>query len=234
MSERSTQIKQLEAQFIPEVKKSFSERKPLSFGVDGVRILRNSLEESGMNFDISSKEREALVSGNMLRARVKFKDLEVDGVEIYDYDKKGWKSVEDVELRDRTLGMNAMLGEERFEDIIEYCYLLMRMVEYDGRIGKSKHEGTRGRGFTQAAADILQIALQDPSEESLSEDTNKAITRLNKRFLKGLLKTTSEDEHEDIITRFQAVGIEKPKKTMASFDPGMLPTLVYYLSGYIG
>ena len=161
MSERPTHLKQLEVQFIPDLKVCVDERKPISIDVEGVRVLHNALEGSGVNFDISSKEREALVSGNMLRARVKFLDLDIDGVKIYDYEEKGWKDIGDVELTDRSLGMSAMLGDERFEDIVEHCYMMMRMAGYDGRIGKRKHEGTRGRGYTQAAADILQIALQD-------------------------------------------------------------------------
>lgn len=230
-NELPSRIEQLEAQLIPELKASAIEQKPISLNVEMVGILRNTLEESGVNFNITSKEREALVSGNMLRTRVIFNRVfEPNTIEIYDYEEKAWKEFGDVEPTDRSLGMLAMLGEERFTDLVDFCNAQMAMVNFDGRIGKKKHEGTRGRGYTQAAADILQIALQDPSEESLSEDTVRALARLNKRFFKGLLKTTPADEHEDIIARFEAVGIEEPKKTLASFEPKMLATLIRHIS----
>lgn len=233
MPERLTQLEQLEVQLIPELRVSVAEQRPISLDIEEVGVIRKAFERSDVNFDISSKERKKLVSGNTLGTRVMFsgKDNPIY-IEIYDYDGKRWKTFEDAEFTDRSFGMNAMLGKKRFKDIIEHCYIMMKMAGYKGTIGKSKHDGTRGRGYTQAAADILQIALQDPDEESLSEDTIRAMTRLNKRLFKGYLKTTPESEHDEIVSRFKAIGIEKPKATLASFDPTMLPVLVYYIAAY--
>lgn len=231
--ELPSHLEQLEVQFIPELKAAVNEQRPFSLDVELVRVLREALETSGVNFDISPEERKALVSGNMLRSQVLFRGRDAPiYVEIYSYEEKKWERFEDAEFKDRSLGMNAMLGEKRFEDIVEHCYLMMLMVGYDGRIGKNKDEGTRGRGFTQAAGDFLQIALQDPDAKDLSEDTMKAITRLNRRLLRAHLKKTPEEEHGEIISKFKAAEIEKPKKVLASFEPRALPGLVYYLVGY--
>lgn len=240
---------------VSHFEKAVEAKEPLELAVSDVGLLRDCLRVAGVNLEVGTEEKRRLLGKKekegepepkvtQFRARVSLgKGGEVDGVEIYDRTRtqgERWIKIEEVdtskllEKTDRLAGVFAVLGEERFKALVSWCYKKTKTTSFDDRI-KDKNTGlpqekTRGRGLLQTAADILALAVLDQESGSFDEDLKTILSRINQRLWKGLDKKYP-DEKSAIDERFLAKGYNKPKSTTSSFDPELLPELIYFLTG---
>lgn len=240
-TERKTARERLEEVTLPKIEAAIKNKTPIEFDKGDVELLKASFEDTGVDYDIGKAERASLVGAPMLRVKVALtEDGEMGGILVYDYDKpKGqrWTDLsefdeskfEDVKFGDdRSLGLYALLGPKKFEELAKWSYKTADDANYPGKIGG--HEGTEGRGLQQAAADLLAISQVDTEIPGYNHLLEILTQKLNKRLWKGFRKTLEEDEKPLIDRAFVKEGYGEPTKTLASFPPQSLPPLVRHLA----
>lgn len=240
-TERETVKDRLEEVTLSKVEAAITSKTPIEFDKEDVELLRASFEDAGVEYDIGKAERASLVGAPMLRVKAALAEGgNVSDVLVYDYDKpKGqrWTKLHefdeskfgDVKFEDdRSLGLYAMLGSEKFEELAKLSYEMAVNANYPGKIGG--HKGTEGRGLLQAAADLLTISQFDAKkwgDDHLLEMLNY---KLNKRLWKGFRKTSNGDEIHLIDQQFSKREIAEPTKITAGFPPEALPELIRFLA----
>ncbi|GEM_PF-6107164 len=237
--ERSTAVENLEKVFLSKVERASANGDPLEITKEDARVIRQALIESGANFELRGVERESLVSASQFRSRVSLdEEGNVTGVQVYDRSApKGerWKDfsvdtlIDDsffsdeedgqVQMVDRTLGVMAVLGKQRFINFVVWSYQEAVEKEYEGKIGGK--EGTEGRGIMQVAGKLLAIASLDPEVEGYNEKLRELNMDINKAWWKGLRKTR-KDQIVDIDKKFAEAGVPVPATTTASLPPSSL------------
>jgi len=234
--------------------------KPLEFDLQDVENLKRALQEAGVQTEVSEEERGSLLEGTQLRLKPNLKVEEVEGFLLYDWTRpKGQRWVQpetvakeyyihkdretDKEILDRSLGVMAMLGTDRFSSLVEKCWNAAReegwgrivQVIKDEETGevidRLPREGTEGRGLQQAAADILSAGILDPDSSDFESNLRQITDRLNRRLWKGLKRVHKGREVllKRIDERFEALGLDGPTRKLASFPPHRLPDITQVL-----
>jgi len=219
------------------IEASISEGQPIHFEGENLQLLRQSLIDAGCNLEgLGDEEREKLLNNSQFRSKIKL-DNEggISGVLVYNREGGGrWEDFIDkipsTEYYDRSAGMLAVLGSEKFSDLIRWCYRAAIEEDYQG--GIVGREGTEGRGLQQAAARLIIMAvINDPN----NEDFQKAERGLNTALWKGHRKTSGESAELDerfagyTIDRSTNEGGKKYRQT-SSFPPSKLPELMDFLT----
>lgn len=147
----------------------------------------------------------------------------------------------ETQLRDdlskgRGPGLVAALGRDA--EVEAFFRLCLESSEGGKRIISNKtgepKEGSHGRGMRQLGADFVSLALAIvlADDEKISEITN----RINKRLWRSWEIAQESDlptERSIIVSRFEALGLEKPTaKTASVHNPGdNVWTIWLYLTG---
>lgn len=208
-----------------ELGKDISRLKPSSFW-----LLQGIFEASEIKLQISQKERKALVEGSQFRARVKLDEAGFpSGVQVYDITKPKGERYVDFDpgklsgVGDRVYGVLAMLGTEKFEDLIKWSYL--RAKDHPGSVAGKKFN--KGRGLQQAAADVLSLTLLSPNDKKFRE----ILERLARRVWKGkLMVTKDQQELNEINGYFRRHGFAEPSAKLISIPPDSLDDLISFLT----
>jgi hypothetical protein len=226
------------------IETSINNREPIRPAPDVISALRESLISAGCNLEgLTDPEKERLLGSSQFRAKP---ELDEEGnptgnVLVCERTKEGKEGVwvkftgqiSSTEAYDRSAGMLAILGTEKFKDLIIWCYQKAVELGYPGRIGKE--EGTEGRGLQQAAAKLIVMALVGNSEDL---DFQKAQKSLNMSLWKGFRKTTKNSgKRQELDQRFADFTLDlsteegkKKYKETSSFPPSALPDLIDFLA----
>ena len=162
--------------------------------------MRTQLVEAGLNLGISEVERKSL-------AKPQFRNLESG----------------------RGIGMVAVLGYEKAEDLIDWC---QKKGEGGPRLltkGKVS-EDSEGRGLRQLAADIIQLVI---NPEPTQDELDKFCLRTNQRVFKGLLWDNKGNIAAKAKIHQAFAGIPEPKSTFASVPSGSVAELWGFLTSKI-
>lgn len=218
--------------FLAVIQEAIKEQKPIEIGKEDVLALRIGLREAGVNLEVGESEEEKLFSQKQTKFRARAVVDETGkaiGVEVYDRklpEGERWVSSENFDFGgagaegDRTIGVFAMLGKDKFEGLVTWCYEEAVRRGFRRKIGG--HEGTEGRGLQQTATDILAIALLDPKTEDFEDRLNGRLSWINRRLWKGLRRELDQ--------KFLDKGIEEPTTKTASFATEALPDLIRFLA----
>jgi len=128
--------------------------RPLTSVDINLSVMRQSLQEAGVNLDLGEAERVSLVEP-------RFRNLESG----------------------RGIGVVAALGQEKAEALLEWCSQRAEggpRLKKKGNIT----EGSEGRGLRQLAADIIQLVSDpEPSEETVTRFCLRINQRVKKGLL---------------------------------------------------
>lgn len=235
--EHKSPIERLEEVVLSKIEASVKDKKPINLTKDDVLILKEGLKNAEVNLDIDEQYRVKLFQKSEFRTRVKLGEGRVvESVEIYDRERpknERWVDMQQYDFTrvklgdDRTIGVFAMLGGRKFEGLIRECYERARDANYPGVVGEN--EGTRGRGFQQAMADVLMLTLLNSDSEDFQSKLQEIESRLNRKLLAGLLKTGTKDKGE-VKHRFEMEGIPEPDEDIKGFPTGQLTHMIKFLA----